>query len=240
MNSPSVSPVRKLVRAFTLIELLVVLSIIGILAGLLLPLFAGIQERAHKVQAVNDMRNIKVGIVSYYTDYQKYPINATQQSAVQYGGNDTVYGDPGGLYSSADLFNILRAVADTNFNQDNQLNPSKTVYWPGPLAKSAVHPVNGITTQNFKDGDNVVPQGSLVDPWGNSYVVWIDANRDGDLSVAAHWFYSDIKTKDTDGVADVPCGLPPMGMEFASLGPDGEWGTRGNFILKGSDDIVTW
>ena len=80
---------------------------------------------------------------------------------------------------------------------------------------------------------NTIPKGSLVDPWGNSYIVYIDADNDGDLStiIAAH-YYMDAGT--------VKASSPPMGAAFASLGPDGQFGTKGNGLLKNSDDIVSW
>ena len=236
MQSPSSASSTESRAGFTLTELLVVLGIVSVLVALLMPVITKVQNTGRKVQAVNEMRNMKVSIISYYQDYQKYPLNDTQASAAtpDNGGYDTVYGDIGGLYSSADLFNILRAIDDPHFNQDNKLNPNKVVYWTGPLVKNPVAPRNGITTQDVKDGQNTIPAGSLVDPWGNSYVIWIDANKDGDLSTAFGWFYKDIQS------GSIRPGTAPAGMAFCSLGPDGEWGTHEDGVLPGSDDIVVY
>jgi prepilin-type N-terminal cleavage/methylation domain-containing protein len=112
MEAPPLSTAAKSREGFTLIELLVVIAIIAILVAILLPVFSTIENYSRRAQVASDRRNISVSIISYYNDYRKYPLNEVQVNAVQYGSNDTVYGDPGGLYSSADLFDILRAQAD--------------------------------------------------------------------------------------------------------------------------------
>lgn len=223
---------------FTLIELLVVIVIIAVLVAISLPVFARVQNKARAVHAINDMRNVKIAVTSYFTDYKKYPINDPQQggASVEGGEQDTVYGDLGGKYSSADLFNILRAKEDDNYNKNNVLNQNKVVYWDGPLVKDPDNQRSGITVREKKVGDKAIPKGSLVDAWGNEYVVWIDATRDGDLTKAIGWFYYEYADK--NGVVNV--GGPPTGYAFASLGPDGKWGTKANYRLKNSDDIVTW
>jgi prepilin-type N-terminal cleavage/methylation domain-containing protein len=236
MQSPVSASSGKTRAGFTLIELLVVLAIIAVLVAILMPVITRVQNTARKVQAVNDMHNVKVSIISFYQDYQKYPLNDVQISAAEpdNGGNDTVYGDVPGKYTSAELFDVLRAVEDATQNQGNKLNPGKVVYWTGPFAKNPTTPRNGITTQKVMDGVNEIPVGSLVDPWGNPYVVWFDANKDGDLSTAFGWFYHDIVA------GSIRPGTAPAGVAFASLGPDGEWGTRDDGILANSDDIVIY
>lgn len=228
-------------KAFTLVELLVVIGIIAVLAAIAFPVFGKMQNRGRTVQAVSDMRSIKTAIASYYTDYGKYPATDGQIGNAQpHGdtpGDDSLFGDPGGYYSSADLFNVLRA-QPSRYNVDNELNPNQIVYWAGPFAKSTTAPRGGITTQDFMDGSDTVPKGSLVDPWGNQYVVWFNVSKSGDLRKAVSWFY--YSYSDDTPQNSIPCGAAPLGVECASLGPDGEWGTKENHILKGSDDIVTW
>lgn len=51
--------------AFTLIELLAVLAIIGILAALLFPAVSGIQARAKRTQASNDLRQITLAYINF-------------------------------------------------------------------------------------------------------------------------------------------------------------------------------
>jgi prepilin-type N-terminal cleavage/methylation domain-containing protein/prepilin-type processing-associated H-X9-DG protein len=54
--------------AFTLIELLVVIVIIAILAGIALPVFQKAQERGRAVNCLANMRQLGLGMTSYFND----------------------------------------------------------------------------------------------------------------------------------------------------------------------------
>jgi prepilin-type N-terminal cleavage/methylation domain-containing protein len=67
---------RKMSRSthgFTLVELLVVISIIAILAGLSFPAITGALEAAKRAQASVLIRQLSIGTIAYYTEYNKYP-----------------------------------------------------------------------------------------------------------------------------------------------------------------------
>ena len=205
-------------RAFTLIELLVVITIILVLMGLLFPAIRGAQDQAKKVQAKNDLTQIVTAVNAYYTEYGMYPLNSGNNG----GGADTVYGDPNGTYSSADLFDVLRAVPDSNYNAGNQLNPRQVVYFSGNSAKDLNNPrsgfASGASTITNSNGYSIQP-GSYVDPWGDAYVVFIDADYSGDIAQSLGWFYNDFSGGTTSA--------PRVGVGAASLGKDGTWGSAG-------------
>ncbi len=55
--------------AFTLVELLVVLAIVGVLAGLLLPVFGQVRSRADRATAVSQMHQIAVALAAFPGDH---------------------------------------------------------------------------------------------------------------------------------------------------------------------------
>ena len=98
MVTPSFSPTPQTGRraGFTLIELLIVIAIIAVLASILLSVMSSAQNRARKVECTNDIRNIKTAMIAYYGDYHKYPLTSDQVTQASNGGQDAVYGVPGG------------------------------------------------------------------------------------------------------------------------------------------------
>ena len=202
---------------FTLIELLVVIAIIGILAAILFPIFGSVENAARKTEAIADERNLIMACMNYQADYNHLPLTAGQLLGAQPPYNsDTCYGDgKNALYPGYQLMDILRAVSDQT-NQDNALNPSKTVYFSNPYVKNAKDPRHGILQVDYVDPTPntgyTMKAGSFVDPWGSEYIVWLDANRDHDLNTVIRWFYPSYP-QNTDKMIYGPKGTVSSGLD---------------------------
>jgi prepilin-type N-terminal cleavage/methylation domain-containing protein len=201
-------------RAFTLIELLVVIGIIGILVGLTVPSLFGIYERARKTQAKNDLTQIITAVNAFYTDYGKYPTNAT---------NNVIYG-PAGTPNNQ-LFTELRACpgVTTDCPAAALLNTRKIVFIsPRDGGHSGIWVQPPVTINGIP-----IAVGDFVDPWGIPYNLEINAA------------YNNQITNPYSGGA----GVNPIlqGVIGWSLGKDRQLGTKGDGIYtENGDDVISW
>lgn len=180
----------------TLVELLVVISIIGVLAGLILPAVGNVKKKAKVVQAQKDMADLKGAINVYQHDYNRLPASSAPGGAGTLGG-DFTYGTTGTGYgtnifntgvgaaavagpyeaSNAELIAILSgntagmsgyAAMHASVANDGK-NPRKTQYFNGKAAPGG----SGATA-----GPGIGTDGVFRDPWSNPYIVSLDLNYD--------------------------------------------------------------
>ena len=59
-------------KGFTLIELLIVVVIIGILAAIAIPKFAGTKSKAYVAAMKSDLKNLVTAQESYFSDFSTY------------------------------------------------------------------------------------------------------------------------------------------------------------------------
>ena len=72
-------------KGFTLVELLIIIAMIGILATIAIPTFAGYRSRAYNSAAVSDLRAAATAQEAYYVDYDIYSNNLAALQAAPYG-----------------------------------------------------------------------------------------------------------------------------------------------------------
>ena len=68
-------------KGFTLIELLIVVVIIGILAAIAIPKFAGTKSKAYIAGLKSDLKNFVLAEESYFSDFNSYGTLANVQAS---------------------------------------------------------------------------------------------------------------------------------------------------------------
>jgi prepilin-type N-terminal cleavage/methylation domain-containing protein len=205
---------------FTLIELLVVIAIIVVLVGMAFPAYYGVQERARKVQAKNDVMQIITAINGYYTEYGKYPISgAATTSPDDYWIVDG---------NNADIFNVLRA---DGFSWDSpggpNLNPRRVVFMQPPFAKDGSNPKGGICPT----GANA---NKYYDPWGRTYRIRLD------------WDYDNLlRNPYTQGAGPTTLSFGVLAYSIGKDGLSGADSNSGTYKVagqrsNGDDDVLSW
>jgi prepilin-type N-terminal cleavage/methylation domain-containing protein len=170
-------------QAFSLVEMLVVISIIGILAGMLLPALARAKTKAKITVARKEIADLVQAINSYKADYSQFP--SPPETFFTMGTSDFTYGTAntgvpftvtngfGYDTNNSALTCILMAVERhrdnvNTINVGHVKNPQKKIYLKPKLSNGTVgDPQPGLGLD-----------GIYRDPWGMPYMVSIDMNFD--------------------------------------------------------------
>jgi|MDTC01.1.fsa_nt_gb prepilin-type N-terminal cleavage/methylation domain-containing protein len=156
MKTPSTRQSRAH-QAFTLIELLIVISIIAILASVSVPVTKNVMNSARKTSAQNDCIQIQNALKGFYNEYFHYPVSGSSE---------------GPYKSDAEVMDVLMNV-DGSAEAEN-LNRRRVTFYEA----------SKITTDAKLPGYNT-DTGTLNDPWGQPYEIYMDADDDESLTPPA-------------------------------------------------------
>lgn len=229
MNRPNCRLSRP--RGFTLIELLVVIAIIAILAGLLLPVLAGMKDRAKIKKAHIEMVNLIGAIKDYEKEYNRFPGSAKVE---QNGNPDFTFGTTGILtgkvYEDNNrvvMFVLLNQMdkAPNDIRDDiKNRNPRGLPFFDATRMAPGTPP--GISSDDYV----------FRDPWGNPYIITVDLDDDNKCKDA---FYRKVGGSGLTGSAPE---FEFSGSVMAwSFGPDGQAEiTKGPKEGVNKDNVLSW
>ncbi|GAB6100349.1 hypothetical protein JCM16358_22280 [Halanaerocella petrolearia] len=122
-------------EGFTLIELMIVIAVIGTLAGIAIPQFGGVRDKADIAAVKSDLRNIQAGLEMYNAEEGEYPASLSDINDYITNVDTNKYSTGSGYSTSGSSYTIEYEV-DVDINDDDTVNNNdKITVTPGGISE---------------------------------------------------------------------------------------------------------
>jgi prepilin-type N-terminal cleavage/methylation domain-containing protein len=110
-------------KGFTIVELLIVIVVIGILAGLVITTFTGIQQKARNTERQTDIKAMHGQVEAYYAQFGKYPTlgnmnDSSWRASNMKGLDQEALKDPKNGATDGTQYNLVSAAAANVYSYD--------------------------------------------------------------------------------------------------------------------------
>ena len=206
-------------KGFTLIELLVVITIIAILAGLVMAQATKMMENGRKLQVQTVIKDLRVAVSSYQTEYNRYPVNASLLSGASSGEDiQALMTDENSGIVDALMSAQSTSGGSSGGGGQTNLNPRDIKF------------IDLLPAKNGRFGlINTQAPYKLVDLWGQPYRLLFDTNGDKQVK------NPDISNADPSIAQSQLSPPPPMLPTDVAIYSSGK-----DITMQTKDDIVSW
>lgn len=180
--------------AFTLIELLTVIAIIGILAGILIPVLGSVRAEARRAACSSNLRQLGQAVLTFEAEKNRLPgpifpairhpdvINPLDPREFQFYMNEYLGADES-------IFNPPSFVADAAINPrryvyllNNKSNTSPVFFFGRPLGPTSTAEDPPVKLDDIVAAGNIPPESQVV----ARSQIWLAANIDGQNYGGSH------------------------------------------------------
>jgi type II secretion system protein G len=223
-------------QGFTLIELLVVISIIGILAGMLLPVLSRAKLKAQMAKAKTEITGLEGAIKSYQQTYSRYPTSQAVRKAVSDNSPDFTYGTFGTSVPMDPAYRPKKGATTTIRHSTLATNNSEVIAilmdikeWQNKVKGNPENRqaqvflnANFVATSGQTAAAGIGTDGVYRDPWGSPYIITMDLNYDNACRDA---FYRN------DKVSQDATGKPLMGLMKPSPNANNQYECKADVMV---------
>lgn len=139
---------KKQNKGFTIVELLIVIVVIGILAGLVITTYNGIQTKARNTERTTDLKAVQGQLEAYYANKGYYPGNDSLGAGGTNGADNVTFigTDMKGLDKEA-LRDPKGTAGDYSLNTGTTTGDNKYTYAPSTDANGTCTTTDGNCTK---------------------------------------------------------------------------------------------